>query len=480
MQQSLGTMHFDEEERDEDGKNQKLNVTDNSSKKHDSDTYKISLVDIALTIDEHNFEDRERSLLEFCSDVVTSLDHKNLRFVTLVQMTQTNFSAWDKIFELSKDDINTPQSPEGKRSRVLLICESLRDFCLSSDISMESLPRDLLKLYEEVNMKMDKEPPFLLSTYSTDNMPVAIKERVSLVVGSSFIPDRIEEMRFKTSNALARSLYSSSCKLLTIGRSETTGREMDHFRCEVGVGEEMKLAAGFDELLAPYMDKEVIIFFTLAVHQPSVNLALMDSFCESFRSSESVQTLKANRHLSLVVTGTDAILPSTSSTFYKVPSISLHTTVVPAGYSCSKLYQVINGAMLMADEHQYEELHRLLAQLVDVMRCKVDPPSERYAYLTANQFNADDIAKYDEIANKVLPLVEQVRGYAWVKNLSYMFSSMQVTRIIEASKKSSADASNLDLVLDQICSNVVFRAKNAITPRMAASYHIEAAMRAIG
>jgi hypothetical protein len=57
---------------------------------------------------------------------------------------------------------------------------------------------------------------------------------------------------------------------------------------------------------------------------------------------------------------------------------------------------------------------------------------------------------------------------------------MQVTRIIDASKKSSIDASDLDLVLDQICSNVVFRAKNAITPRMAASNHIEAAIKAIG
>lgn len=417
--------------------------------------------------------------MEFCFDVVTKSDHKNLRLATLIQMIQANFSAWDEIFEKSKDDINTPQSLEDKRSRALLICESLRDFCLSSDISMESLPRDLLKLYVEVNMKMDKEP-FLLSKYSTDNIPEAIKERVSLVVGSSFIPDRIEEMRFKTSNALARSLYSSSYKLLTIGRAVTTGREKDHFQCEVGVDEEMKLAAGFDELLAPYMNKGVIIFFTLAVHQPSVNLVLMDSFCESFRSSILVQTLKANRHLSLVVTGTDAILPSTHRTFYKVPTASSHTPAVPAGYSCSKLYQVINGAMLMADEQQYEELHELLDELVDVMRCKADPPSDRYAYLTANQFNADDIAKYDEIANKVLPLIEQVKGYAWVKNLSYMFSSMQVTRIIEVSKKSSADASNLDLVLDQICNNVVFRAKNSITPRMAASYHIKAAMKAIG
>jgi hypothetical protein len=466
IQQSLGIIDFDEEER-EDGKNHTL--TNNLSNKRDSDTYGSNLADIA---------DRERSLLEFCSDAATKMDHKNLRFATLIQMIQSNFSAWDKIFELSKGDINTPQYLEDKRSRVLLICESLRDFCLSSDISMESLPRDLLKLYVEVNKKMDKEP-FLLPTYSTDNIPAAIRERVSLVVGSSFIPDRIEEMWFKTSNALARSLYSSNCKLLTIGRSVTPGREMDHFRCEVGVGEEMNLKAGFDELLAPYMNERVIIFFTLAVHQPSVNLALMDSFCESFRSSILVQTLKANRHLSLVVTGTDAILPSTSSTFYKAPSVLPHTAVVPAGYSCSKLYQVINGAMLMADEHQYEELHRLLDELVDVMRCKADPPSERYAYLTANQFNAKDIENYDKIANKALPLIEQVRGYAWVKHLSYMFSSMQVTRIIDASKKSSIDASDLDLVLDQICGNVVFRAKNAITPRMAASYHIEAAMIAI-
>jgi len=198
---------------------------------------------------------------------------------------------------------------------------------------MASLPCDLIALFVEVNEKMDKDP--FSSNQSTDNIPASIKERVSLVLGSSFSPNRIDEKLFKTSNSLALSLYSSNCRLLTIGSSVAHGRETDHFQCMVGLYE--KLAAGFDGLLLPHVGKEVVIFFTLAVHQPPMNVDLMDCFCESFRSSASLQVLKANRHLSLVVTGTDAILPSSSTTFYKAPTPSPHMTVVPAGYSCSKL-----------------------------------------------------------------------------------------------------------------------------------------------
>ena len=78
-------MDFVEAER-EDGKNHTL--TNNLSNKRDSDTYGSNLVDIA---------DRERSLLEFCSDAATKSDHKNLRFANLILRIQSNNKKFESL-----------------------------------------------------------------------------------------------------------------------------------------------------------------------------------------------------------------------------------------------------------------------------------------------------------------------------------------------------------------------------------------------
>jgi hypothetical protein len=55
---------------------------------------------------------------------------------------------------------------------------------------------------------------------------------------------------------------------------------------------------------------------------------------------------------------------------------------------------------------------------------------------------------------------------------------MHVDRFITASKSQSS-SDDIDEIIDKICDNVIFRAKNVLTPHRAAFHHIDAALQTI-
>lgn len=402
---------------------------------------------------------------------------------------------------MSKGDAGIPKTPEEKKARIASIYKVLVEFCDKKDISIDTLHKHVEQLFIDLNMKMETETS--IRTYLDDNKdhdhaPASrLRPYTSLVVGSSYSPrNDNKDTLFKTPDALAEILIEAKCEVLTIGRSTVTDRKDDHFQYAMGSLDENAqdmLVAGLNNLVGCKLENpkmKLVVFFTLAVHDAASNLRIMDSFCDAFNACSSIKkAMKADKsRVSVVVTGTDAILPSSSPTFYKVPGVG-PTGFSPAGYSFSKLYQVIKGAILMAEGDQLKELTKQLSELEKVMGTTSSSAANRFAYLQKNQFSAEDIKSYDNIVHEVLMVLEElkggrggVRGFSWVKDLSVLFTSMHVDRFISTSKSQSSSSSSeedLDLIVDKICDNVIFRAKNVLTPHRAAFHHIAAALRAI-
>lgn len=414
-----------------------------------------------------------------------SLRDKNARRYETLRR-KANYLEWKKLFAMSEGDAAIPKSAEEKADRIEAICEVLVDFCDKGDISIDKLPFHVEQLFIALNLRMEKEPSIKKYLEDNDDLPLKMKPFISLVVGSSYSPGRSNrDTLFKTPDALAEILYNKECEVLTIGRSEVDKRKEEHFPYAIGSMDKDAqdvLLNGLNRLLdyklkdRPEKEKKkVVVFFTLAVHDAASNLRLTDSFCDAFNASPSIKALKADRRVYVVVTGTDAILPSSSLTFYKVPGVGLNG-FSPAGYSFSKLYQIIKGAMLVAEGFQMKELTGQLTKLEKIMATA--DSSNRFAYLSKNQFSAEDIENYDVIVVRVLSVLEGVRGFSWVKDLSVLYTSMHVDRFVAASR-SPHGCNDVDLVEDRICDNVIFRSKNVLTPHKAALHHIEAALRAI-
>ena len=408
---------------------------------------------------------------------------KTKRYETLIK--KANYDVWRKLFAMSKYDAVIPKTSQEKSDRIVSIYEVLIEFCDKSGISIDNLNINVEQLFIALNKKMEEEPS--ISTYLNKNKDHDFTKRsfTALVVGSSYSPQRInKDTLFKTPDALAEILINADFEVLTIGRSGVDERKEEHFQHAMGSLDENAqdtLVAGLNKLLERKLKGEkLVVFFTLAVHDAASNVRITDSFCDAFNACSSIQALKADQRVSVVVTGTDAILPSSSPTFYKVPGVG-PTGFSPAGYSFSKLYQIIKGAILIAEGVQLKVLTEQLAKLEKVMATA--DASNRFACLQKNQFSAEDIKTYDAIVNEVLKVLEGgggagVRGFSWVKDLSVLYTSMHVDRFIAASRSASS-SDDLDQIVDKICDNVIFRAKNALTPHRAAFHHIEAALRAI-
>ena len=402
---------------------------------------------------------------------------------------RANCEEWKKLFAMSQDDAVIPKTSEEKSARIVSIYEVLvKDFCVH-DISIDKLNKYVEQLFIDLNNRIEGEASirkYLNDRVDKKDDAERMSSFTSLVVGSSYCrPRNNKDTLFKTPDALAEILIKWKCEVLTIGRSEVVERKEDHFQHAIGSLDENAqdtLNAGLNKLLE-YKLKErpkrkLIVFFTLAVHDAASNLRIADSLYDAFNACSYIKTMKADKRLSVVVTGTDAILPSSSPTFYKVPGVGPNG-FSPAGYSFSKLYQIIKGALLIAVEHQREELTKLLTELEKVMRA-TPGAADRFAYLQKNQFSAEDIKAYDEIVTEVLKVLEGkgVRGFSWVKDLSVLYTSMHVDRFITASKSQSS-SDGIDEIIDKICDNVIFRAKNVLTPHRAAFHHIDAALQAI-
>lgn len=430
--------------------------------------------------------EEEDVMKEGIDSVKVKLKNKTTkRYETLNK--KANYDDWIKLFAMSKYDAVIPSTAEEKSDRIVSIYEVLVEFCDKSDISIDNLNINVEQLFIALNKKMEEEPS--ISAYLNKNKVHDFTKRsfTALVVGSSYSPQRInKDTLFKTPDALAEILINADFEVLTIGRSGVDERKGEHFQHAMGSLDENAqdtLVAGLNKLLERKLKGEkLVVFFTLAVHDAASNVRITDSFCDAFNACSSIQALKADQRVSVVVTGTDAILPSSSPTFYKVPGVG-PTGFSPAGYSFSKLYQIIKGAILIAEGVQLKALTEQLAKLEKVMATA--DASNRFAYLQKNQFSADDIKTYDTIVNEVLKVLEGegegtagVRGFSWVKDLSVLYTSMHVDRFIAASRSASS-SDDLDQIVDKICDNVIFRAKNALTPHRAAFHHIEAALRAI-
>lgn len=387
---------------------------------------------------------------------------------------------------MSEKDAVIPKTPEEKSARIVSIYEVLvDDFCSKPGISTDNLNKNVEQLFIALNKRMEGEASirkYLDDRGDNKDDADRMSTFTSLVVGSSYSRQKNnKDTLFKTPDALAEILIKWKCEVLTIGRSGVDERKEDHFQHAIGSMDENAqdtLNAGLNKLLNCKLKegpkRKLIVFFTLAVHDAASNLRIADSLCDAFNSCSCIKAMKADKRVSVVVTGTDAILPSSSPTFYKVPGVGPNG-FSPAGYSFSKLYQVITGALLIAENQQRQELTKLLTELEKVMRA-TPGAADRYAYLQKNQFSAEDIKAYDEIVIQVLEVLEGtgVRGFSWVKDLSVLYTSMHVDRFITASKSHA-----IDEIVDKICDNVIFRAKNVLTPHRAAFHHIDAALRAI-
>ena len=387
---------------------------------------------------------------------------------------------------MSEKDAVIPKTPEEKSARIVSIYEVLVDFCCNPDISIDTLNKNVEQLFIALNKRMEGEASickYLEDRIDNKDDAKRMSSFTSLVVGSSY--SRLKNNKdtlFKTPDALVEILIKWKCEVLTIGRSGADERDKDHFKYAIGSldkNAQDTLNAGLNTLLECKLkerpERKLIVFFTLAVHDAASNLRIADSLCDAFNACSYIKTMKADKRVSVVVTGTDAILPSSSLTFYKVPGVGPNG-FSPAGYSFSKLYQVIKGALLIAVEHHREELTKLLTELEKVMRA-TPGAADRFAYLQKNQFSAEDIKAYDDIVTKVLEVLEGVRGFSWVKDLSVLYTSMHVDRFITASMSQSS--SDIDEIIDKICDNVIFRAKNVLTPHRAAFHHIDAALQTI-
>lgn len=386
---------------------------------------------------------------------------------------------------MSEKDAVIPKTPEEKSARIVSIYEVLVDFC-KRDISIDTLNKHVEQLFIDLNNRIEGEAS--IRKYLNDRVDdkyhaERMSSFTSLVVGSSYsLLKNNKDTLFKTPDALAEILIKWKCEVLTIGRSGADERDKDHFKHAIGSldkNAQDTLNAGLNTLLECKLkerpERKLIVFFTLAVHDAASNLRIADSLCDAFNACSYIKAMKADKRVSVVVTGTDAILPSSSLTFYKVPGVGPNG-FSPAGYSFSKLYQVIKGALLIAVEHYREELTKLLTELEKVMRA-TPGAADRFAYLQKNQFSAEDIKAYDDIVTKVLEVLEGVRGFRWVKDLSVLYTSMHVDRFITASMSQSS--SDIDEIIDKICDNVIFRAKNVLTPHRAAFHHIDAALQTI-
>jgi len=389
---------------------------------------------------------------------------------------------------MSKNDTVIPITAEEKSARIVSIYEVLVDFCCNPDISIDTLNKNVEQLFIALNKRMEGEArirKYLEDRVDNKDDAKRMSSFTSLVVGSSYsLLKNNKDTLFKTPDALVEILIKWKCEVLTIGRSGADERDKDHFKHAIGSldkNAQDTLNAGLNTLLECKLkerpERKLIVFFTLAVHDAASNLRIADSLCDAFNACSYIKTMKADKRVSVVVTGTDAILPSSSLTFYKVPGVGPNG-FSPAGYSFSKLYQVIKGALLIAVEHQREELTKLLTELEKVMRA-TPGAADRFAYLQKNQFSVEDIKAYDDIVTKVLEVLEEegVRGFSWVKDLSVLYTSMHVDRFITASKSQSS--SDIDEIIDKICDNVIFRAKNVLTPHRAAFHHIDAALQTI-
>ena len=403
---------------------------------------------------------------------------------------------WNQNANDCKNDKYGLKDPNAKNKRIEILITHLFAFCNDEildlvkpeeekflinilKVTQDKTSEDvILKYYTRINLKniiLNDKVKMLFNAINTNIDENAKKETKTeikftdgyhFVVGSSQMNNPTNQPA-SVADALVNILYENKKdNIITFGTKES--KSPNHFKWNL-----IK-----DEPIIFNINNEIInengltIYFTFGSHTPAENIISINNFEKSFK--QLIQ-LRDNNKLRLIVTGTDAVNPSTETTCYKVNLLSI-------GYSFSKLYQLVKCAWLVS---QTPKMKKHLDALDDELT--------RVSNIPSNVFNNETgdlrLQKYNTLATEILLDLDNTPNFGWAKNLSVMLTNMHVSRFIDYSNINvpinqelipavlNGSMTNIEAIKNKITSDILFRGRNMITIKQAALEHIYALNR---
>ena len=381
-------------------------------------------------------------------------------------------------------------------------------FCKNNDIIID-------EIHKSDEKYVDKQIQLLFNSINKDididvNVDFSYCSGFHFVIGSSQMNKNTPPLSVSDSVAY---LLSSNNKddlpysngVITFGRDDT---------CELDIGSKTKhikwdlspatttdpnvFDTAIDEIFTFPELKDIIdtegltIYFTFGSHIPEENIIIMDTFEKMFKESIQLKQLQAKNKVRLIVTGTDAINPSDSNTFYKC-------TKLPFAYGVSKLYQLVKCALLISYS---DNLNNLLKYIVQILKyaCILNIETEEEAikskrltrytekalpilnniqstYIQSSNLQAEIFQtnilerKYDQYVRLIFLILDTTTNFSWAQNLSVMLTNMQISRW---KKNPKIKSPGLDDIKNNITDHVLFKGSLMLTVKQAALEHINA------
>jgi hypothetical protein len=357
-----------------------------------------------------------------------------------------NLTIWDNILLLSTNDKYFPQTKEKQNERFILIINCLLNFCDDYTITNINFKNKINELFITINNKIDENSDF--------NYMVPSYNNIYIVIGSSRNNTSISD-----NLVLLLEKYVDKNNIITFGQSQCNNK--NHYQCNL-----LNNTNNFCELFNFVLlskkneNKNIVIYFTLGFHNPKNNIISVNNFVEVCQNNDCFNCLKKTNKISIIVTGTDAILPSTSLTFYKMPNLNKER-IIHVGYNITKLYQIVKlfNLICIKDSDAFKNSLGMISSLNNMIQFAEDED--------IIQFNTINIINYDNICNAILTEINNNnKNFNWVKNLSVILTSMHEERFFDANE-------HLDKCIMMVTNNVIFRAKNLVTKVQAAFEHLD-------
>lgn len=391
---------------------------------------------------------------------------------------------WEKLVNMSQ---NEPYKIYGNKTAIInrfaILAKNLYNFCNAkiSDISNDTYKdADTDKLLNEKNEKLISEVKKLFKNINDDidtdlglqlTIPTSDDEWHFVIGTSQLSKDKLPE---SVADTLAYHLSDQARnRVITFGSKCSTSPYHVRFNlidpCEVYID----AYNIFDTLIEKFniSDKVLNIYFTFGSHTAMENITSVNYFEEIFNKSKHLKRMRLNGQLRIIVTGTDAILPSDSTTFYK-----MGTNQIAYAYGFTKLYQIVKCAHLVMDS---EVTGKMLVDLNQLLKDGNNIPLNLYK----NDLN---LVKYNNLVKAILPKLEELKYFDWVRNLSVLLTNMHVYRLIDYSNpkipfhtelsenRARGEINRIQAVKNIMTNNVFFRGKNMITPKQAVFEHFKA------
>jgi hypothetical protein len=358
----------------------------------------------------------------------------------------------DKIPDLEDNNnlIKIVNTPDIDPSSILL------KYLTEKNLSNSQLNNKVKMLFNAINTDIDINAQEKTPT-------IKFSDGYHFVVGSSQMKNPTNSP-VSVADALVNILYENKKdNIITFGTKESN--LPNHFKWNLIADDNFNFDNVFEgnpSIISN--DKGITIYFTYGAHEPPKNIKSIDNFYKSVDKSKQIKQLRENNKLRLIVTGTDAVNPSTNTTCYKVAISNI-------GYSLTKLYQLVKCACLVSNNETINQhLTKLSALLGD----------------GTNLSNILKLHEYDTLATEILSELDKTPNFSWAKNLTVMLTNMHISRFIDYSNINipinkelipavlNGSMTNIEAIKNKITSDILFRGRNMITIRQAALEHIHA------